>query len=67
MEAIPAVFEGGTIKPLGDVKIREKEKLLLAVIKLSRAKITEKTYGAVKIKNHNAVEEIIEDTKYGGL
>lgn len=67
METTPAVFEGGVIKPLGDVKLTENEKLLLAVIKLPRTKITDKTCGVAKIKNHEEIEKIIEDTKYGGL
>lgn len=67
METTPAVFEKGVIKPLGDIKIMEKEKLLLAVIKLPHTRITDKTYGALKIKNHEEIEKIIEDTKYGCL
>jgi len=64
MNTISAVFERGFIKPLGDTKIREKEKVLLAVIKLQDKAVTEETYGAMKLKKHSDIEQIIEETEY---
>ncbi len=65
MDTVSAVFEKGVIKPLRNMEMREKEKILLAVIKLPEKTIMKKTYGAVKIKNHKEIERIIEDTEYG--
>lgn len=65
MDTISAIFEKGVIKPHGRIEMKEKEKVLLAVIKLPRKIVMEKTYGVVRIKDHKEIERIIEDTEYG--
>jgi predicted DNA-binding antitoxin AbrB/MazE fold protein len=55
-----AVYEEGILKPLGKLDLKEGEEVEIEVKK----SIAESTFGIIQLE-HEEIEEIIEDTKYG--
>jgi predicted DNA-binding antitoxin AbrB/MazE fold protein len=57
---IKAIYEHEVLKPLEKLDLKDGEEVELMLTK----KISEKTFGLFKL-DHDAIEEIIEDTEYG--
>ena len=57
---IKARYENEMLKPLEKLELEEGEEVEIEVKK----SVTERTFGLIKLE-HEAIEEIIEDTEYG--
>ena len=57
---IKVIYEHGVLKPLEKLDLKDGEEVELMLTK----KISEKTFGLFKL-DHDAIEEILEDTEYG--
>jgi predicted DNA-binding antitoxin AbrB/MazE fold protein len=55
-----AINEEGILKPIGKLDLNEGEEVEIELKK----SITERTFGIIQLE-HEEIEEIIEDTKYG--
>jgi predicted DNA-binding antitoxin AbrB/MazE fold protein len=55
-----AVYEGDVLKPIEKLNLKEGEVVEIEVKK----SIVDRTYGLLHL-DHDDIEEIIEDTKYG--
>jgi len=57
---VKAIYESRVLKPVGDLDLEKDEEVELEIKK----NIVKRTYGLIKLDTE-AINEIIEDTKYG--
>jgi len=57
---VKARYENKMLKPLEKLELEEGEEVEIEVKK----SVTERTFGLIKLE-HEAIEEIIEETEYG--
>jgi predicted DNA-binding antitoxin AbrB/MazE fold protein len=57
---VKAIYENEILKPLEKLELEEGEEVEIGVKK----SVAERTFGLIKLE-HEAIEEIIEDTEHG--
>jgi len=57
--SIPAVYKKGVIKPMGNVDLKENEKIEIEIKRKGR-EITKKIAGSLKLEDEKLIEAIAE-------
>lgn len=65
MKLLSGVYKDGVIEPSKKLHLKNGESVKITILSGNNNLVTNKTYGTIRVSNHNLLESIIEETKYG--